>query len=100
MYRFHRTVHVRLGHQREASQWAKEVAVYLSNKYQPHDFQAYSERFGDPSIIHWFVDYEDLATIEKVNAQLLIDQEYLALLAKGTGFLVEGTLRDTLTQSM
>ncbi len=100
MYRFHRTGYASRGELLEASQWAKEVAGYLTKKYSPVSVQAYSEIFGDYSAVHWYADYEDLATLEKVNAQLLTDQGYLAMLNKSADLFVEGSVHDTLIQSL
>lgn len=99
MFRLHRTGHVSRGKAFEAVQWAKEVAEYVSAKYAPVSVQAYSEIFGDIGKVHWYADSEDLASIEKLNAQLLTDQDYQALINKSTDLFVEGSFHDTLVQS-
>lgn len=100
MYRFHRTGYASRGKLLEAVKWAKEVAGYITKNYSPVSVQAYSEIFGDYSAVHWYTDYEDLATIEKINAQLLTDQGYLALLNKAGDLFIEGSIHDTLIQSL
>lgn len=100
MFRLHRTTRISRGKGLEALQWAKEVAGYVNKKYAPVSVQAYSEVFGDVGTIHWHADSEDLATIEKFNAQLLTDQEYQALLKKATDLFIEGSTHDTLIQSL
>ncbi len=100
MFRFHRTAQASRGKFLEAVQWAKEVAGYINTKYAPVSVQAYLEAFGDTGTVHWYSDHEDLATIEKLNAQLLADQEYLAMLNKAADLYIEGSVHDTLIQSL
>ena len=100
MFRFHRTARASRGKFPEAAQWAKEVAGYINTKYAPGSVQAYAEAFGDLGTVHWYADYEDLATIEKLNAQLLADPEYGAMLKKSADLYIEGSLHDTLIQSL
>lgn len=100
MFRFHRTARVSRGKLAEGVQWAKEVAGYINSKYAPVSVQAYTELFGDVGTIHWYADYEDLASTERLNAQLLADQGYWALLNKAADLFIEGSVHDTLVQSL
>lgn len=100
MFRFHRTGHASRGKFLEALQWAKEVAEYINTNYSPVSVQAYSEVFGDLGKVHWYADYEDLATIERINAQLQTDQGYQAMIKKSENLFIEGSGQDTLIQSL
>ena len=100
MFRFHRTARASRGKFPEAAQWAKEVAGYINTKYAPGSVQAYAEAFGDLGTVHWYADYEDLATIERINAQLLTDQGYWALLNKANDLFIEASVHDTMIQSL
>ena len=100
MYRFQRTAQIRSGKNVEAIQWAKKLTEYLNKKYAPVSMQAYTERFGDYGKVHWFTDFEDLATFEKINAQLMTDQEYGAKLNEAGELFIEGGTHDTLIQSL
>lgn len=100
MFRFHRTAQASRGKGLEAVQWAKEVAGYINKNYAPVSVQAYSEIFGDYGAVHWYTDYEDLVTVEKINAQLQTDKGYLALLNKAGDLFIEGSVHDTLIQSL
>ncbi len=100
MFRFHRTARISRGKLPDGVQWAKEVAGYINTKYAPVSVQAYAEVFGDIGKIHWYADYEDLATVERINAQLQADQGYWALLGKAADLFVEGSVHDTLIQSL
>lgn len=100
MFRFHRTGHISRGKLLEALQWAKEVAEFINTNYSTVSVQAYSEIFGDIGKVHWYADYEDLATIERINAQLLTDQGYQAMINKSADLFIEGSFHDTLIQSL
>ncbi len=100
MFRFHRIARASRGNFPRAVQWAKEVAEYINENYAPVSVQAYSELFGDSGMVHWYADYEDLATIEKFNAQLLADQGYWAMINEGADLFIEGSVHDTLIQSI
>ena len=100
MFRFHRIARAKPNKFPDAVRWAKEVAEHINTKYAPISVQAYAELFGDVNTIHWYADYEDLATIERANAQLLADQGYWTLLNKAGDLFIEGSSHDTLIQSL
>ncbi len=100
MVRFQRTARAKGGKFLEAMQFAKEVAGYLNDKYAPVSIQVYSELFGDVNTIYWYVDYKDLATIEGINAQLLADQGYWAIVNKATDLFIEGSVHDALMMAV
>ena len=100
MFRFHRIARASRGKLLQAIQWAKEVSGYINEKYAPVSVQAYIEQFGDGGTIHWFSDFEHVADWETLNAQLLADQGYWALLDKAADLFIEGSLHDTLVQSV
>ena len=100
MFRLHRTARISRGKGLEALQWAKEVAGYVNKNYAPVSVQNYSEIFGDVGAVHWYMDSESLAAIEKFNAQLFTDQGYQTLIKKAADLLVEGSTHDTLIQSI
>lgn len=100
MFRLRRSGTVSRGKALEARQWAKEVTEYVNENYAPVSAQVYSEIFGDLGKVHWYIDYEDLATIEMYSARLLADEGYQVLLSKAADLFVEGSIRDTLIQSL
>lgn len=100
MFRFHRISRAKIGKFRDAVLWAKDVAEYLNTNYAPVSVQAYAELFGEVNTIHWYADYEDLAALERMNAQLMADQGYQALLNKANDLFIEGGTQDTLIQSI
>jgi hypothetical protein len=100
VYRFQRTAQIRSGKLAEAIQWTKKITEYLNKKFAPLTTQAYSEVLGDFGKVYWHSDFEDMATLEKVNTQLLADREYWALLNEAAEMFVEGGTHDTLIQSL
>jgi hypothetical protein len=103
MVRFQRVMLVSGGKEREAMQWATEICQYLQKQHKSLSaIGAYMELFGRVGAVHWFADYENLAALDTVNAQLLGDEKYWARLteANKAGLFVEGSGQDTLTQSL
>ncbi len=56
--------------------------------------------FSDVGNIHWYGDFEDLATFQRINAQLVADQGYWAMINKAAALFIEGTSHDTLLNSV
>lgn len=100
MFRFQRTARIRSGKGSQAIQWAKDITKYLNENYPPASSQAYMEVFGDYAKIHLNSDFEDLATLEKVNAKLMTDREYMARIDAAGELFIEGATQDTLIQSL
>lgn len=103
MFRLHRTARARRDKVREAHKWAKEVTTYINAKYAPVSIQAYAERFGDVGKIHFFSDYADLATLERLMGLWKRDKEYRAMLERARDLFVdeiEGSFHDTLMQAV
>lgn len=100
MFRFHRISRAKTGKFQDAVRWAKEVVEYLYTNYAPISTQAYAELFGDLNVIHWYTDFEDLATFERTNKQLLEDQGYRTLLNQANVLFIDGSAHDTLIQSL
>jgi hypothetical protein len=55
---------------------------------------------GANGMIHWFMDYEDMAAFEAGVLRSLTDPGYLAVLAKAEGLFVEGSTKDTIIYMM
>lgn len=96
MYRLQRTVRLSRGKFREAVQWTKEYLDYVNSNYAPMSFQAYAEIFGDIGALHWFGDFEDLATFDEFVARIREDEESTALIKEGADLFVEASGHETL----
>jgi hypothetical protein len=100
MIRFQRSGKVKNGKLQDGMRFAKEVSEYINAKYAPISVQAFSELFGDMATIHWHVDYDDLAALESIHTKLLADQEYWAIVNKGTDCYIDGSFQDSLISSI
>ena len=81
-------------------QWAKEVADYVSSNYPESSVSVFAEQFGAVGTIHWYADYEDIATLDRVSSQLNVDEAYWAVISKSSGYFIEGSIKDTVVQSV
>jgi hypothetical protein len=99
MIRFRRSGRTKNGRIQDGIQYAKEIAEYLSAKYAPHSVQVYTELFGENNTIHWYTDFEDLATLDRVFMQVAADESYWAMVSKGTDIFIDGSFHDTLQRS-
>jgi hypothetical protein len=93
--RFHRTGLIATGKGPEVAAFAAEVSAYVT------------ETFGAPTVwgmqvggtygtVHWFTEYADMTEFGAVGARTLTDPGYLALMAKGAGLFVQGSLEDAI----
>jgi hypothetical protein len=78
----------------QATQWAKEIAEFVSKKYK-FQVSVYMDSFGELGTIRWFCDYPDLATMEKVGNQLNTDQEYWQKVIQASDFIMQESVYDT-----
>lgn len=95
--RFHRKAQIHEGKMLEAIQWAKEITQYLNANYPEVFVSLYIEKSGTATIIHWFADYRDLATYNRLRPQISRDEKYLALISKARerGLFIGESLHDT-----
>ncbi len=103
MIRLQWTARISRGKNQLAIRWAKEVAEYLGSAYPKIlAIAAYEEHFGDVNTIHIFSDYEDLATLESVEAQYPTDAGFQALFGRSNeeGLFIEGSIHGTLVKSL
>ena len=101
MVRFHRSARAAADTTfPEVVQWAKEVADYVTSNYPEATILAFAEQYGAVGTIHWYADYEDIATLDQVGSQLLTAEGYWAVIATGTGLFIEGSAHDTVMASV
>ena len=82
-----------------AMQFARDIAGYIKSK-AGRDVSVGMPVGGDANRIGWFVQYEDLAALDKMQTQLLQDSEYLAIVTKGSENFVAGSLHDDIWRVM
>ncbi len=99
MIRWTRGARINPGQFLQSVQWAKEVTEFVNKKYKIK-VSVYMDYFGEYGTIRWFCDYADLAALEKVGNQLLLDQEYLQKVSKGADYLIPGSASDTVMRAL
>jgi hypothetical protein len=99
MVRWIRSARIKYVNFNQGVQWAKEVAEFVNKKYKIQ-VSVYMVSFGEFATIRWFCDYKDLATLEKLAGQILVDKEYMQIVGKGTEFLVPDSVLDTVMRAI
>lgn len=95
MFRMIRTATVKTASRSAAAmQFAGEITAYLNKTYSLNTTFG-MEIFG-ASKIHWHLETDSLDKITAMNAKLMQDREYQALLQKGQDLWLEASLKDTL----
>jgi hypothetical protein len=100
MIRFERTLRTAGGKAREATAWAQEVTNYLNGKFGETDLQAFTQRFGDVNTVSWQADFDTLASLDNYQQAVNGDQGYWELVSKADGFFMEGSINDTVLESL
>lgn len=100
MIRFQRSIRSSGNNAGATIAWAKEVTDLLNGKYAGTTVQAFAHRFGNVSIIVWQADFDTLAGLDDYQHTLNTDEEYWALVEKSTGLFVEGSVDDTVLESL
>jgi hypothetical protein len=99
MVRWTRSARIAHGKGVQTMQWAKEITEWANKKYNLQ-MKVYLDYFGEYGTIRWFVDYENLAILEKTFDQLLGDQEYWQKVNQSNDLLVEGSGFDTVMRAI
>jgi hypothetical protein len=100
MVRWMRSVRVSAGNFPQALQWAKEMAEFVKKYEGLSSIEVYMDTFGEVGTLRWFVDYPDLATLEKVQDQVRADQEYWKRINQTKGLFIEGSPMDVVMSAV
>ncbi len=100
MIRFHRSIRSARNQAAGAIAWAKEVTDYLNDKYAGTKVQVFAHRFGDVSTIVWEADFDTLANLDDYQHTLNENEEYWGVVAKSADLFVEGSVDDTVLESL
>ena len=78
-----------------ATEWAKEIAGLLGEKYG-HEVMVYQGAFGDFGKIVWVAHYESLAHLEQMTGRYLSDADYMGMIQAATeeGLFIPGSVID------
>jgi len=98
--RWMRTATIANGKYMEAISWAKEVSGYVEKKWGTPPVSVFIDTFGPMGVVRWTTDYADLAAVEKVQNQMMMDQAYWQLIDKAfkNGLFQDGTGVDTISR--
>jgi hypothetical protein len=100
MVRFTRSAKTVLGKQREAAQWAGEIAAYINGNFSGANFKVFSQNFGEVGRLVWMADFENMGALEEFVDKVVADEDYWAIAAKGSDLLVEGSVVDESMNSL
>lgn len=93
MFQFTRTVEAKHGaYLPSALKFAGEVTTYL-NKTYGLKLHFGAEVFSGATI-HWYFDVNSLDELSALNAKLMQDREYAAILDRAKDIWLEGSFRD------
>lgn len=96
--RLHRSIVIARGKNREANEFAAEVSSYLTELTGVPLIWGI-EVGGTVGKLHWFADYEDMASLESVLKQTMTDDGYQKLVDTVVDVFV-GAPEDTLIYTM
>jgi hypothetical protein len=100
MIRFERTLRAAGGKGREAIAWAQEVTAYLNGKFAETNLQVFTQRFGEVNTISWQADFDSLASLDNFQQAINVDMGYWELVGKTNGLFLEGSINDTVLESL
>lgn len=100
MVRFQRSIRTARGKPLEAIQWAKEVTEYINGKQPNFKVQVFTSRFGDSGMLAWQIDFDDLAALDKYQKFFNSDEGYWALVTKSYDLFIEGSLHDSVFETL
>ena len=100
MIRWMRTGQIAAGKTMPAIAWAKEMAEYVKKFEGFSSIGVFTDVFGEVGTIRWIVDYEDLASFEKVQKQIITDQGFHQRTEKVPELFVDGKTFDVVMSSI
>jgi len=76
------------------------VTTYLNGTFEQANFQVFTQRFGDVNTISWQADFDTLASLESYQQAVSVDQGYWELVDKANGLFMDGSINDTVFESL
>jgi len=98
MIRLQRTMEVKRG--KHAMTWAKELFDYITITHGKPTIHLFRSRFGNVSTLYWTVDFTDLEALFKWQRHIGADPGYLTLVKNSLDIIIEGTVKDTILESV
>jgi hypothetical protein len=78
----------------------KELSEYMQQKHSKYSAQVFFDSFGEGGMVRFFIDFEDLAALEKFMQEVNEDQGYWQMVEKSKDLFVEGSLYDVAMHSI
>ncbi len=91
MIRWMASLRVKGGNMVLALERAKEIADFVTKYEGINSVDVFLDAFGDTGTIRWSVEYEDLAALEKVQAQVMADSAYWEKIDQTRALFIEGS---------
>ena len=83
-----------------AMAWIKELQEYMKQNHSKYLAQVFADSFGENGTMRWFIDFEDLAALEKHMQEITEDQGYWQRIENAKGLFVEGSVYDVVMRSI
>ena len=99
MIYFLRNATIAQGKMVPAMTFARDIAEYIKSK-TGKNVTIGMPIGGQSNRIGWFVEYENLAELDKIQGGLLQDAEYLAISSKGGENFIAGSLHDDIWRTL
>jgi hypothetical protein len=86
----------------EAVAWGKEVSGFVEKKWGTPPLSVWVDAFGPVGVMRWSLDLADLAAVEKIQAQMMMDQSYWQLVDKAfkAQLFVDGSSTDYISRQV
>jgi hypothetical protein len=98
MIRLQRTMKVKRG--KHAMKWAKELFDYMTTTHGKPTIHLFRSRFGNVSTLYWTVDFKDIDSLLTWQQKIGADAGYLELVKNSLDIIMEGTIEDTILESI
>ena len=86
------TARARFGKLPQAYGFARDLAEYVNERHPQVAMSAYSNDLIEFGSVHWFTDYPDAATYERVRLALLEDAGYVELYERANDLFLEDSV--------
>ncbi len=100
MIRWTRSARIAPGKLVQAMQFSKEISEFVKKVGGVPEISVYLDSFGEVGTIRWFIDYKDMAAMEKVGDQLLANTAYLEKVNKSADLFIPGSFHDTVMRAI
>jgi hypothetical protein len=98
MIRYQRSMQLKRG--RHALRWAKELTDYMNTSLGGPALELFRSRFSNVSTLYWIADFKDLAALQTWQRKVGTDPGYRELTNRSLDIVVDGSINDTVLESV